>query len=79
MRLRAAEEIGEAFVYVPGGPFIYGEGKETKVIEVGDFAIQRLPVTFGDYAEFLAAVEAEEGIEAAPSVCRVRTPPTAPT
>jgi formylglycine-generating enzyme required for sulfatase activity len=32
---------------------------------VKDFAIQRLPVTFGDWAEFLAAVEAEDGVEAA--------------
>lgn len=65
VRLRKAEEIGDEFVYVPGGPMIYGQGKETKTIDVSDFAIQRLPVTFGDYAEFLAAVEAEEGVEAA--------------
>jgi len=65
VRLRSQDEIGEGFVYVPGGPMIYGEGKDTKTIEVGDFAIQRLPVTFGDYAEFLAAVDAEDGIEAA--------------
>jgi serine/threonine-protein kinase len=64
VRLRAQNEIGDEFVYVPGGPMIYGEGKETKTLRVEDFAIQRLPVTFGDWAEFLAAVEAEEGVEA---------------
>jgi serine/threonine-protein kinase len=65
VRLRTAEEIGKGFVYVPGGPMIYGEGKDTKTIEVPDLAIQRLPVTYGDYAAFLAAVEAERGVEAA--------------
>ncbi len=65
VRLRTPEEIGDEFVYVPGGPFVCGEGKETKTAEVGDFAIQRLPVTYGDYAEFLAAVDTEEGVEAA--------------
>lgn len=65
VRLHTQDEIGDEFVYVPGGPMIYGEGKGTKTIEVGDFAIQRLPVTFGDYLEFVAAVEAEEGLEAA--------------
>ena len=50
---------GEEFVYVPGGPMIFGEGRETKTIEVGDFAIQRLPVTFGDYAEFVYVLEGE--------------------
>jgi serine/threonine-protein kinase len=65
VRLRRADEIGDGFVYVPGGQTIHGEGKDTTVIEVHDFAIQRLPVTFGDYAKFLAALEAEQGIEAA--------------
>ncbi len=65
VQLRTQDEIGEAFVYVPGGPFVYGEGKDTRTIRVGDFAVQRLPVTYGDYGLFLAALDAEQGIEAA--------------
>ena len=30
VRMRKDGEIGEGFVYVPGGPFVYGEGKETR-------------------------------------------------
>ncbi|NUN51697.1 MAG: SUMF1/EgtB/PvdO family nonheme iron enzyme [Planctomycetaceae bacterium] len=65
VKMRNDEEIGEGFVLVPGGPFVYGEGKETRTLELPDFAIARYPVTFGEYGEFLAAVEAEEGVEAA--------------
>ncbi len=65
VRLRTAREIGEEFVYVPGGPFVYGEGKATRTVELEDFAIGRHPVTFGEYAEFLAVVERDEGLAAA--------------
>ena len=73
VRLRTREEIGEGFVTVPGGPFVYGEGKATRMTELPDFAIGRYPVTFGEYAEFLAAVEQEEGLAAA----EARVPRTA--
>jgi serine/threonine-protein kinase len=63
--LRTKDEIGDGFVYVPGGPFVFGEGKETKVLELPDFAVAQKPITFADWAEFLAAVEKEEGLEAA--------------
>ncbi len=65
VRLRTKEEVGEGFVYVPGGPFVYGEGKTTKTLALPDFAIAKYPVTFGEYAEFLSAVEKESGLEAA--------------
>jgi len=58
--LRMSEEIGEDFVYVPGGPFVYGEGKETCEKVLADFAIARYPVTFAEYADFLAALPEEE-------------------
>jgi serine/threonine-protein kinase len=64
VKMRTDEEIGEGFVYVPGGPFVYGEGKETRTMELPDFAIARYPVTFGEYGEYLAAMEVENGIEA---------------
>jgi len=65
VRLRRAEELGAGFVYVPGGPFVYGEGKAARTAELEDFAIARYPVTFGEYARFLAAVECERGAGAA--------------
>jgi serine/threonine-protein kinase len=65
VRLRTDAEIGEGFVYVPGGPFVYGEGKATRILDLPDFAIARYPVTFREYSEYLAALESEGGVEAA--------------
>ena len=65
VRLRTAADVGEGFVYVPGGPFLYGQGRERMVVDLADFAMQELPVTFAAYGEFLAAVEAAEGRKAA--------------
>ncbi|MCP3916701.1 MAG: formylglycine-generating enzyme family protein, partial [bacterium] len=64
-RFLTEAEIGEDFVHVPAGPFVYGEGKNTTTKELADFLIRRTPVTFGEWGEFLAAVEADEGIDAA--------------
>jgi serine/threonine-protein kinase len=69
VRLPAREEIGEGFVFVPAGPFVMGEGPATREMELGDFAIAERPVTFGDWAEFLAAVEEERGREEAAKLC----------
>ncbi|MCI0587147.1 MAG: SUMF1/EgtB/PvdO family nonheme iron enzyme, partial [Planctomycetes bacterium] len=63
IRLRTDEEIGEGFVYVPAGPFVYGEGKDTRTLELPDFAIAKYPVTRADYAEFLTALDPEEATE----------------
>jgi serine/threonine-protein kinase len=65
VRLRTEEEVGEDFAYVPGGEFVYGEGKDATIREVPDFAIQKYPVTFGQWAEYLRAVERDDGLEAA--------------
>ncbi|MCE9637073.1 MAG: SUMF1/EgtB/PvdO family nonheme iron enzyme [Planctomycetes bacterium] len=65
VKLRMQREIGTGFVYVPGGPFVYGEGKDAKILELPDFVISDKPVTFGDWAEFLTAVEEEQGLDAA--------------
>ncbi len=65
VRMRTEAEIGEGFVYVPGSPFTYGEGRTTRTLDLPDFAIAKYPVTYREYAEFLAAVEATEGVEAA--------------
>ncbi|MHC4410794.1 MAG: serine/threonine-protein kinase, partial [Planctomycetota bacterium] len=34
VNLRTAEEIGEGFVFVPGGPFTYGEDRDTETKEL---------------------------------------------
>ena len=52
-KLRTDEEIGEGFVYVPQGPFLYGEGEETRTVVLPAFAIAKYPVTFREYVEFL--------------------------
>src|SRR5256885_490048 len=51
--MRAESEIGEGFVCVPGGPFVYGEGRDAKSIDLADFAIAASPVTLGDWAVYL--------------------------
>jgi serine/threonine-protein kinase len=73
VRLRTDEEIGDEFVFVPGGPFLAGVGRDARTVDLPDFAIQRLPVTFGDYARFLAALDAESG----PDEAAKRLPGTA--
>ena len=65
VRLRTERELGPDAVLVPGGPCVVGEGRGARVVEVADFVIERLPVTFGAWLEFLAAVERDEGLEAA--------------
>jgi serine/threonine-protein kinase len=69
VKMRTDREIGDGFVLVPGGLFVYGEYRNTKKLELPDFVIAEKPVTFGDWAEFLAAVEKEEGLEAATKLC----------
>ena len=50
---------------MPAGPFIYSEKKDTRTLELGDFAIAKYSVTVAEYSVFLTAVEREEGLEAA--------------
>ncbi len=63
VRLRTDAELGRGFVYVPAGPAIFGGDPEAfdalhrATYDVADFAIAELPVTFGDYGEFLAHLE----------------------
>ncbi len=66
VKLRTHEEIGEGFVFVPAGPFAYGEGSETETKELPDFAIAKHPVTFGEYADFLDTLDDEEAKERRP-------------
>lgn len=59
VRLYTDEEIGDDFVYVPGGPAILGGDQEAyeslprQEVHVPDFAIARFPVTMGEYCAYL--------------------------
>ena len=65
VRLPEPDAILPGFAYVPAGRFVFGEGSKRRVCNIDSFAIQKLPVTFGDYVEFLMALEAEKGRAAA--------------
>ena len=60
------EEIGEGFVHVPAGKFVYGEDKELTTKELPDFAIAKYPVTFAEYLEFLETLDDEEAEQRKP-------------
>jgi formylglycine-generating enzyme required for sulfatase activity len=64
-------EVPEGMVWVPPGPFIYGEGEGTRVVrlEQGLF-VARTPVTNAQYARFVAATGHEP-----PQHWKGRTPP----
>jgi len=60
VKLRTNEGIGEEFVHVPAGPFVYGEEDGASTKTLSDFAIGRYPVTFGEYIEFLGTLDEAE-------------------
>ncbi len=66
VRLRTGEEIEEGMVFVPGGPFTFGEGRNAAIIELPDFAIARYPVTMAEYAQFLESLPLDEVEERRP-------------
>ena len=69
VNLYTAEQIGEGFVYVPGGPVIIGGDPDAvdplprQTIHVPDFAIGKFPVTIGEYCAFLDELEKGAGRE----------------
>jgi len=60
IEIPTADDIGDGFVFVPAGPFLYGEGRSAKRMTLPDFAIQKTPVSFADYIEFLRSLDADE-------------------
>jgi serine/threonine-protein kinase len=76
VNLYTAEELGEGFVYVPGGSVLLGNDPEaydpipTCELVVPDFAIARFPVTFGEYCEFLDALDPALATRRAPKDAR---------
>jgi eukaryotic-like serine/threonine-protein kinase len=65
LRMYRDAEIGDGFVFVPGGTFIMGgdpdalNGLPRREVEVLDFAISRFPVTVREYCAFLDDLEKE--------------------
>ncbi len=65
-------EIGDEFVYVPGGPAIFGGDAEAfdplprREIVVPDFAIARHAVTFAEYLAFIDELDPKEAEKRAP-------------
>jgi len=70
VNLYTEAEIGDGFVYVPGGPFIMGGDPEAidalprQEVHVPDFAIARFPVTMSEYCEYLNALDRDDKLEA---------------
>ena len=76
--LPTADQIGDDFVMVPGGPAILGGDPiahgafERKVVEVPTFAIARFAVTCDEYLKFLNDVAADDFDRATQHVPRAR-------
>jgi len=66
VNLYTSEEIGDGYVYVPGGAAILGGDPEAiepllrQEYSVGDFAIARFPVTMREYCAFLDDLDAKD-------------------
>lgn len=75
VNLYTEREIGEGFVYVPGGPAIFGGDPEAndalpeQLVLVPDFAISKFPITMRQYCAFLDALEGED-----PALAWLRAP-----
>lgn len=71
VNLYREEDIGEGFVYVPGGPAIIGGDDEAydalprQCVDVPDFAIAEFPVLIRDYCVFLDELEHRDPGQAA--------------
>ncbi|WP_428262523.1 protein kinase domain-containing protein [Haliangium sp.] len=79
VRMYDDDELGDEFVYIPGGPFIQGGDPQggwslpRSEPFVEDFFIARHPVTLAEYMEFLDDL-ARDDLEAALARCPRRTP-----
>ncbi len=74
-RLFTPAEIGDHFLYVPGGPFVMGgdpactSARHRRRVEVDDLFVARYPVTCGEYLAFIQAIDADD-----PEHARARLP-----
>ncbi len=77
-RLFAEAEVGDSFVHVPAGPFIYGgdpvalNAAPRQETWLDDFFIARYPVTAGEYLAFLNDVAARDAHRARAHVPRTK-------
>ncbi len=73
VRFYTQQEIGEGFVYVPGGPFVarggttaYGDVENPRDAVLPDYAMAAYPVTFAEYVAFLDTLDEAEAEERVP-------------
>jgi serine/threonine-protein kinase len=77
-RLFPPAVVGERFVHIPAGPFIYGgdpvalNAGERQVLALDDFFIGRYPLTAGEYLEFLNDLVARDPRQAQSHVPRTK-------
>ena len=78
VRFYLEEDIGDGFVYIPGGPFLarggtteFGDMEDLREVILPDYAIARHPVTFRQYLAFIAELDAD-----APDAAIARIPRT---
>ncbi|MCP4868077.1 MAG: SUMF1/EgtB/PvdO family nonheme iron enzyme [Proteobacteria bacterium] len=79
VRFYTAEEIGEDFVYIPGGRFLgrggtteFGDTEDLREVILPDYAIGRLPVSMRQYLEFINHLQSKD-----PEEAKARVPRTA--
>ncbi len=71
VHLRRDDEIGDEFIHVPAGPFLYGgdpvarRGRAAGEQLLDDVFIGKHPVTMAEYVEFLNDLAQSDGIDAA--------------
>ena len=72
VRLPTAAELGDDFVFVPGGPYMRGNDRgallaaEPGEVDVGPYAIGRYPVTCEAYFAFLNTLGPDDALARAP-------------
>jgi serine/threonine-protein kinase len=79
VRFYTTEDIGDDFVYIPGGRFLarggtteFGDTEEQREVILPDFAIGRLPVTMRQYLAFIDELQGTD-----PEQAEARLPRTA--
>ena len=79
VRFYPEEDIGEGFVYIPGGPFLarggtteFGDLEDLREVILPDYAIGRDPVTFREYLNFIAELDAEDPEQALARIPRTQ-------
>ena len=79
VRFFREEEIGQHFLYVPGGRFIQGgdeacaSARHRRMVEVGELFVARYPVTCAEYLAFVRELDQMDPTAAQSRVPRVKT------